>query len=93
MAIIRTFKTGLATAAVVEDPIPGSTQMFFQLDAVNKSTLTPLFDTQINFSMSGSAGSSATGNNWTNDQRNYNNNVFGFPILSSPPIEIGRAHV
>lgn len=85
MAIIRTFKTGLATAAVIEDPIPGSTNMFFQLDAVNKSTLTPLFDTQIQFSTSGLASGSAVGV-WTDDQRTFNNNVFGSPILNTPPL-------
>ena len=86
MAIIRTFRTGLPCAAVIEDPIPGSPYMFFQLDAVNKNTLTPLFDTQINFSTTGSVVGSVTGA-WTDDQSvNYNRNIFGSPILSSPPL-------
>lgn len=88
MAIIRTFRTGLPNAAVIEDPIPGSPNMFFQLDAVNKSTLTPLFDTQIQFSMNGLAGATATGA-WTDDQRSYNLNNFGSPILSTPPVGSG----
>lgn len=88
MAIIRTFRTGLPCAAVIEDPIPGSPHMFFQLDAVNKSTLTPLFDTQINFTTTGSVAGSARGTAWTDDQRTHQNqNVFGFPVLSTPPLD------
>lgn len=86
MAIIRNFRTGLVCAAVIEDPIPGSTTMFFQLDAVDKNTLTPLFDSQINFSMNGSAGATVTGNFSDNQITLTNNNTFGFPILSSGPI-------
>ena len=83
MAIIRTYRTPLYNAAIIEDPIPGSTQMFFQLDAVNKSTLTPLFDTQINFSQSAALAIAQ----FTDDQQYVypNNNFFGVPILSAPP--------
>ncbi len=53
MAILRTIKHGYQTAAIIEDPTPGSKYIFFQNDAYNKETLTPLFDIGTNHNSTG----------------------------------------
>lgn len=86
MAVIKTFKTALFNAAVIEDPIPGSPYIFFQLDAYNKTTLAPQFDTQISFSGTGalqstSATVAADGSLLTGAV-----NQMGVPILGGTPV-------
>jgi len=55
VAILRTVKHPYQTATVIEDPTPGSRYIFFQNDAYNKETLTPLFDIATNHNSAGGA--------------------------------------
>ena len=48
MAIIRTNKYLYQVPSLTEDPTPGSSLMYFQLDAVNKTTLAYQMDTMLN---------------------------------------------
>ena len=50
MAILKTNKYPVDTICVHEDPIPTSGYIYFQLDAYNKTTLAPQFDTFIQHS-------------------------------------------
>ena len=54
MALLRTTKNAFDTAAVLEDPVPGSNKIYFQHDAYNSQTLAPLFDKGINHNTTGS---------------------------------------
>ena len=53
MAVLKTNKYAVTTAAVIEDPIPTSNYIYFQHDAHNKTTFAPQFDTWIQHSASG----------------------------------------
>lgn len=53
MAVLKTNKYAVNTAAVIEDPIPTSNYIYFQHDAHNKTTFAPQFDTWIQHSTSG----------------------------------------
>ena len=86
MAVIKTFRTALLNAAVIEDPIPGSPYIFFQLDAYNKTTLAPQFDTQINFSSTGALVLGLSGTAMSADTLNGAVNQFGVPIIGGTPI-------
>lgn len=48
MAIIRTNKNTIDTAAVTEDPTPGQSKLYFWHDGYDFNTLSPLFDQGIN---------------------------------------------
>jgi len=80
VAVIKTFKTGEQAAAILEDPIPGSTYLYFRTDAYNKTSLTPQFDAQYNFSPTG-ALYGAPPNDILIDSM-ISMNTFGHPILS-----------
>ena len=80
MAIIRTFKKPMQAAAILEDPIPGSTYMYFQTDGVNKTSLAPQFDVEYNFSPTGNLPT-APGINVDMGFLSSQSN-FGQPILS-----------
>jgi hypothetical protein len=53
MAIIKTLRYPFRSAAMFEDPIPGSKYIYFQNDAYDKDTLNPVFDTGILWSTDG----------------------------------------
>ena len=53
MALLRTIKHPYNAHAVLEDPVPGSNKLYFQYDAYNKETLTPLFDVGVNHNTAG----------------------------------------
>lgn len=80
MAIIRTFRNAVQAAAILEDPIPGSTYLYFQTDGVNKTSLTPQFDVQYNFSPSGALYSNPANDGLIASQQTMN--TFGTPILA-----------
>jgi len=80
VAIIRTFKRAFQAAAVLEDPIPGSTYMYFQTDGVNKTSLTPQFDVEYNFAPSGVLPNTII--NAADNATMITYNTFGHPILS-----------
>jgi hypothetical protein len=44
VALLRTTKHAFDTHAVLEDPVPGANKIYFQHDAYNSQTLSPLFD-------------------------------------------------
>jgi hypothetical protein len=53
MAILKNIYYPVITAAVVEDPTPGSTKMYMQFEAYDKLTLSPLFNQGLNHSTTG----------------------------------------
>lgn len=60
MAIIKTLRYPFRSAAMFEDPIPGSKYIYFQNDAYDKDTLNPVFDTGILWSTDGTLTTSKT---------------------------------
>lgn len=62
MAIIRTNKNTIDTAAVTEDPTPGQSKIYFWHDGYDFNTLSPLFDQGINHD---TAGTTVTGHGRT----------------------------
>jgi hypothetical protein len=55
VALLRTTKHAFDTHAVLEDPVPGANKIYFQHDAYNSQTLSPLFDKGINHNNTGVA--------------------------------------
>jgi hypothetical protein len=53
MAIIKTFRNALNVASIFEDPQPGSDYIYFQNDAYSKSSLSPIYDKGLNYSVTG----------------------------------------
>ena len=53
MAILKNIFYPVGTAAVLEDPTPGSTKIYMQLDAYDKNTLSPLYNQGINHNTTG----------------------------------------
>jgi hypothetical protein len=53
VALLRTIKHPYETHAVFEDPTLGSNKVYFQHDAYNKETITPLFDVSVNHNTTG----------------------------------------
>jgi len=53
MAIIKTLRNATIVAAIFEDPQPGSDYIYFQNDAYSKTTLNPVYDKGIIYSLTG----------------------------------------
>ena len=53
MAILKNIYYPITTAAVIEDPTPGSSKIYMQLDAYDRVTLSPLFNQGLNHSTTG----------------------------------------
>lgn len=54
MAIFKSFSYAYNTAAMYEDPTPGSNKLYFQLDAYDKTSLAPQNGVGINWNLAGS---------------------------------------
>jgi hypothetical protein len=55
VAILKTVNYPVDTAAVFEDPTPGSNRIYIQFDGYDRGTLAPLFGRGINYSTTGTA--------------------------------------
>lgn len=53
MAILKNIYYPITTAAVIEDPTPGSTKIYMQFEAYDRVTLSPLFNQGLNHSTTG----------------------------------------
>jgi hypothetical protein len=60
MAIIKTLRYPFRSAAMFEDPIPGSKYIYFQNDAYDKDALSPVFDAGIIWSSDGTLTTAKT---------------------------------
>lgn len=75
MAIIRTNKNTIDTAAVTEDPTPGQGKIYFWHDGYDFNTLSPLFDQGINHD---TAGTGITGHGRTRSIADTMNTAYLF---------------
>lgn len=53
MALIKTNRYPITNHVILEDVTPGSNDLFFQLDAYDKNTLVPVYDSAVNHSSTG----------------------------------------
>ena len=58
MAIIKTLRYPINVSSMVEDPTPGSNNIFFQNDAYYKDTIAPQYDLGIQYTTNGTIGTS-----------------------------------
>ena len=87
MAILKNIFYPIGTAAVLEDPTPGATKIYMQLDAYDKTTLSPLFNQGVNHNTTGTS-ITGFGYSYTRSDANYLSGYCGRLLLNGPVVEV-----
>lgn len=87
MAILKNIFYPVDTAAVLEDPTPGSTKIYMQFDAYDKTTLSPLYNQGVNHNTTGT-GITGFGYSYTRSDATWLAGYCGRLLLNGPVVEV-----